>query len=177
MVKWFDAWYAPAENPLNKEGTLYAITPWLGEIGVDFSLDPETSVYTELAHEGIDMGNFMASQGFQTALYCGYGNGMFPYSSAPINGVGVKGVGTVKNLMPYGETPFNLNTLVLTQDESDTYSDAWTDIDKYIAESTAKFITGEADIATGWNQFIKDLEKMGLNDVIAIYQAAYDRAK
>ena len=177
MVKWFDAWYAPADNPLNEEGTLYAITPWLGEIGVDFTLDPATSVYTEQAHEGIEMGNFMASQSFQTALYSGYGNGMFPYSSAPVNGVGVKGVGTVKNLMPYGETPFNLSTVVLTQDESDDYSDAWTDIDKYISESTAKFITGEADIATGWDQFIKDLEKMGLNDVIAIYQAAYDRAK
>lgn len=177
MVKWFDAWYAPAENPLNKEGTLYAITPWMGEIGVDFTLDPETSIYTELPHEGIEMGNFMASESFQTALYSGYGNGMFPFSTAPTAGVGVKGVGTVKNLMPYGETPFNLSTLVLTQDESDDYTDAWTDIDKYIAEATAKFITGEADIETGWAQFIKDLEKMGMNDVIAIYQAAYDRAK
>ena len=123
------------------------------------------------------MGNFMASESFQTALYSGYGDGMFPFSTAPTAGVGVKGVGTVKNLMPYGETPFNLSTLVLTQDESDDYNDAWTDIDKYIAEATAKFITGEADIETGWAQFIKDLEKMGMNDVIEIYQAAYDRAK
>ena len=177
MIKWFDAWYAPADNALNEEGTLYGITPWLGEIGVDFALDPATSVYSELAHEGIEMGKFLASESFQIAMYSGYEGGLFPFSSAPTNGVGVKGVGTVNNLWPYAETPFDLNTLVLTQDETDDYNDAWTDINAYITECTAKFITGEADIATGWDNFVKDLNKMGLEDILAIYQAAYDRAK
>ena len=175
MVKWFDAWYAPATDPLNAEGTLYGITPWLGEIGVDHSLDDATGIYAELAHEGIEMGKFLASESFQTALYSGYEGGLFPYSSAPVNGVGVKGQGTINNLWPYAETPFDLTTLVLTQDETDTYNDAWTDINAYIAETTAKFISGEADVETGWDAYIKDLEKMGLQDVIDVYQAAYDR--
>lgn len=176
MVKWFDAWYAPATDPLNEEGTLYGITPWLGEIGVDHSLDDATAIYTELAHEGIEMGKFLASESFQTALYSGYEGGLFPYSSAPVNGVGVKGQGTINNLWPYAETPFDLNSLVLTEDESDTYNDAWTDINAYITESTAKFITGDLDIESGWDSFISDLEQMGLQDVIDVYQAAYDRA-
>ena len=175
MVKWFDAWYAPATDPLNAEGTLYGITPWLGEIGVDHSLDDATGIYAELEHEGIEMGKFLASESFQTALYSGYEGGLFPYSSAPVNGVGVKGQGTINNLWPYAETPFDLTTLVLTQDETDTYNDAWTDINAYITESTAKFITGETDVETGWDGFIKDLEKMGLQDIIDVYQAAYDR--
>ena len=175
MVKWFDAWYAPVSDPLNAEGTLYGITPWLGEIGVDHSLDDATGIYAELAHEGIEMGKFLASESFQTALYSGYEGGLFPYSSAPVNGVGVKGQGTINNLWPYAETPFDLTTLVLTQDETDTYNDAWTDINAYIAETTAKFISGEADVETGWDAYIKDLEKMGLQDVIDVYQAAYDR--
>lgn len=175
MVKWFDAWYAPATDPLNAEGTLYGITPWLGEIGVDHSLDDATGIYAELAHEGIEMGKFLASESFQTALYSGYEGGLFPYSSAPVNGVGVKGQGTINNLWPYAETPFDLTTLVLTQDETDTYNDAWTDINAYIAETTAKFISGETDVETGWDAYIKDLEKMGLQDVIDVYQAAYDR--
>ena len=176
MVKWFDAWYAPASDPLNEEGTLYGITPWLGEIGVDHALDDATGIYTELAHEGIEMGKFLASESFQTALYSGFDGGLFPYSSAPVNGVGVKGQGTINNLWPYAETPFDLNTLVLSEDESDTYNDAWTDINAYITETTAKFITGDADIETGWEGYINDLEKMGLQDVIDVYQAAYDRA-
>ena len=177
MVKWFDAWYAPATDPLNAEGTLYAITPWLGEIGVDHALDEATGIYTELAHEGIEMGKFLASESFQIALYSGYEGGLFPFSSAPTNGVGVKGQGTINNLWPYAETPFDLNSLVLTEDESDTYNDAWTDINAYIVESTAKFITGEADIAAEWDNYVKALEQMGLQDVIDVYQAAYDRAQ
>ena len=175
MVKWFDAWYAPETDPLNEEGTLFGITPWLGEIGVDHSLDAATGIYAELEHEGIEMGKFLASESFQTALYSGYEGGLFPYSSAPVNGVGVKGHGTINNLWPYAETPFDLNTLVLTQDETDTYNDAFTDINAYITESTAKFITGEEDIETGWEGYIKDLEKMGLQDIVDVYQAAYDR--
>lgn len=177
MVKWFDAWYAPATDPLNAEGTLYAITPWLGEIGVDHALDEATGIYTELAHEGIEMGKFLASESFQIALYSGYEGGLFPFSSAPTNGVGVKGQGTINNLWPYAETPFDLNSLVLTEDESDTYNDAWTDINTYIVESTAKFITGDADIAAEWDNYIAELESMGLQDVIDVYQAAYDRAQ
>ena len=177
MVKWFDAWYAPATDPLNAEGTLYAITPWLGEIGVDHALDEATGIYTELEHEGIEMGKFLASESFQIALYSGYEGGLFPFSSAPTNGVGVKGQGTINNLWPYAETPFDLNSLVLTEDESDTYNDAWTDINAYIVESTAKFITGEADIAAEWDNYVKALEQMGLQDVIDVYQAAYDRAQ
>ena len=177
MVKWFDAWYAPATDPLNAEGTLYAITPWLGEIGVDHALDEATGIYTELAHEGIEMGKFLASESFQISLYSGFDGGLFPFSSAPTNGVGVKGQGTINNLWPYAETPFDLNSLVLTEDESDTYNDAWTDINAYIVESTAKFITGEADIAAEWDNYVKALEQMGLQDVIDVYQAAYDRAQ
>jgi putative aldouronate transport system substrate-binding protein len=177
MVKWFDAWYAPATDPLNAEGTLYAITPWLGEIGVDHALDEATGIYTELEHEGIEMGKFLASESFQIALFSGYEGGLFPFSSAPTNGVGVKGQGTINNLWPYAETPFDLNSLVLTEDESDTYNDAWTDINAYIVESTAKFITGEADIAAEWDNYVKALEQMGLQDVIDVYQAAYDRAQ
>ena len=177
MVKWFDAWYAPATDPLNAEGTLYGITPWLGEIGVDHSLDDATGIYAELAHEGIEMGKFLASESFQTALYSGYEGGLFPYSSAPVNGVGVKGQGTINNLWPYAETPFDLTTLVLTQDETDTYNDAWTDINAYIAETTAKFISGETDVETGWDAYIKDLEKMGLQELLDVYQGAYDRAQ
>ena len=177
MVKWFDAWYAPATDPLNAEGTLYAITPWLGEIGVDHALDEATGIYTELEHEGIEMGKFLASESFQIALFSGYEGGLFPFSSAPTNGVGVKGQGTINNLWPYAETPFDLNSLVLTEDESDTYNDAWTDINAYIVESTAKFITGEADIAAEWDSYVEALEQRRLQDVIDVYQAAYDRAQ
>lgn len=37
-----------------------------------------------------------------------------------------------------------------------------------------KFISGEEDIESGWDAYIKNLEKMGLADLLEIYQNAYN---
>ena len=177
MVKWFDAWYAPADNPLNEEGSIYAITPWLGEVGVDYVFDDATGIYTEQAHEGIDMGKFASTQGFGTVLYAGFEDGLFPYSQDPNTATGVKGHGAVNNLWPHGETPAQITSLALTQDENDTYNDAWADIDAYLDEMTAKFIIGELNIEENWETYLTTLDKMGLQDVIDVYEAAYARSK
>ena len=176
MVKWLDAWYSTAENPLNEEGSFYGITPWLGEIGVDYVLDDENLIYTEQEHEGIETGKFLATQSFQKCLFSGYEDGLFPYSQTPTNGTGVKGRGVTNNLWPYAKLPeFQKTLLTLTQDETDIYNDAWADIDAYITESTAKFITGELSIEQEWENYLNSLDKMGLPDVLEVYQAAYDR--
>ncbi|MBR3811266.1 MAG: hypothetical protein IKJ16_02910 [Agathobacter sp.] len=177
MVQWMDAWYSTVENPLNAEGTIYGITPWLGEIGVDYKLDEATLEMVELPHDGIEMGKFLSTQSFGVNLYSGYEDGLFPYSQDINTNLGAKGHGTVNNLWPYAETPVNLSVLTLTQDESDIYNDAWADIDTYIGESTAKFITGEWSIEQSWDSYVAELDKMGLKDVIGVYQAAYDRTK
>ena len=175
MVKWFDAWYAPVDDPLNAEGTVFGITPWLGEFGVDYDFNEETMVYTENEHEGIDMGKFASTQGFSTVLYCGFENGLFPYSQDPNTAVGVKGHGTVKNLWPYAVTPVDVLALSLSVDENDIYVDAWADIDQYLDQMTAKFITGELSIEEYWDEYLAELEKMDLQDVLDVYQDAYDR--
>lgn len=175
MVQWFDAWYSTIDNPLNEEGSIWGIAPLLGEIGVDHELDDVNNLNIELPHEGVEMGKFQATQSFGTCLYPGFKDGLFPYSADINTGVGVKGHGTIKNLIPYAESPVDLTSLILTQDEMDTYNDAWGDINTYIGESTAKFITGEWTVEQSWDSYINELEKMGLNDVIDIYQVAYDR--
>jgi len=175
MVQWFDAWYASVDNPLNEEGTIYGVTPWLGEIGVDYELNEDTLEMIELPHEGIEMGKFQTLESFSTCLYNGYEGGLFPYVQDINTNVGVKGQGTVKNLWPYGETPVIVTSLSVTQDESDIYNDAWADINTYIGEATAKFITGEWNIEQAWDSYVAELEKMDLQKVIDIYQAAYDR--
>lgn len=177
MVKWYDAWYSTAENPLNADGSVYGITPWLGEVGVDYIFDDATGIYTEQAHDGIDAGKFASSQGFATVLYSGFENGFFPYAQEPTTGTGVKGQGTIKNLWPYGVTPKEITSLALTEDENDIYNDAWTDINNFVNESTAKFITGEWSIAEKWDSYLAELDKMGLDDVIGVYEAAYARYK
>ena len=39
----------------------------------------------------------------------------------------------------------------------------------------AEFITGASDIATKWDTYVATIEKMGIAEVLKVYQAAYDR--
>jgi putative aldouronate transport system substrate-binding protein len=47
------------------------------------------------------------------------------------------------------------------------------DINSYIAEMTKKFISGEEPL-TNFDNYMDQLQKMGMDDLIAAYQAAYD---
>lgn len=45
----------------------------------------------------------------------------------------------------------------------------------YVAEMTSKFLLGREDIDSTWDSYIAELEKMGANDLLKIYQDAYSR--
>ena len=49
-----------------------------------------------------------------------------------------------------------------------------TDITKYVDETLVKFVTGSLNIDTEWDNYVAELEKMGLQEIIDIYQDAYD---
>lgn len=48
------------------------------------------------------------------------------------------------------------------------------DIDKYIEEMKAKWITGERNVEEDWKGYLDQLEKMGIEKYIKIYQEGYD---
>lgn len=177
MVKWFDAWYSTRENPLTEDGSVFGITPWLGKIGIDFVLDDSTMCYTEQEHSGIEYGQFLSTQSFGSSLYSGFDDGNFLYNLPANTGVGVKGHGTIANLWPYAKRVTSLTSLALTQDESDIYNEKWTDINAYIKDTTAKFITGEMSIAENWDAYLAMLERMGMKEMLAVFEAAYARTK
>ena len=64
--------------------------------------------------------------------------------------------------------------LTLTTDQTEAYTPVFNDLNTMAEERIGKFITGEADIETEWDQFQEDLISMGIEDCIAIYQEAYD---
>ncbi len=173
LVRWFDSHYAPESNPLTKDGTVWGISTWLGRLGTDWVKDDATHTYEVLPHDGFDSSsNWLNTQGSGTQLY--YGNFMLIEQSG--TGLEIKGKGTVEKLLPLKDVPaIEISLLTLTPEESDVYADNWTDINKYISEETAKFITGARDIETEWDAYVADLEAIGMLDVLAVYQAAYER--
>lgn len=67
-------------------------------------------------------------------------------------------------------------TLVYTADESNRLNTLKTDITMYVEQACGQFITGELDIEENWDTYISTLESIGLDEIVAIEQAAYDRA-
>lgn len=65
--------------------------------------------------------------------------------------------------------------VALSSDESGRASALQSDIYTYVAECIPKFILGEMDTETDWDTFVSNCEGMGLQEVIDIYQTAYDR--
>lgn len=173
LVRWFDSFYATESNPLTQDGSVWGLSAWLGKLGTDWVKDEENNTYEILPHDGFDSSsNWVNTQGSGTQLYLGE----FMYIEQSGTGLMIKGEGTVEKLWPYVEAPaFDTSLLTLNEDESNVYSDYWTDINKYIGEETAKFITGQRSIEAEWDQYVTDLEALGLQDVLDVYQSAYER--
>lgn len=49
-----------------------------------------------------------------------------------------------------------------------------TDITKYIDETLVKYVTGALDIDAEWGNYVAELDRMGMSEIIEIYQQAYD---
>ena len=65
-------------------------------------------------------------------------------------------------------------SMSLNTDQSERYAQIFGDITTMAQERIGRFITGELDIETDWDQFQTDLQQMGIQDCIDIYQEAYD---
>ena len=77
----------------------------------------------------------------------------------------------------FGKAPKNLvGTLAYTAEEQEALGTRATDIGIYVRESMTRMVTGEMDIESSWDDFQKNLETMGLETVLTLAQAAWDRA-
>lgn len=66
--------------------------------------------------------------------------------------------------------------LVYTEEEGNTRTSLYNDLTTYITAQRAEFITKpNIDIDAGWDQYVAQLEVIGLSKILEIEQVAYDR--
>jgi hypothetical protein len=65
--------------------------------------------------------------------------------------------------------------LVYTTDEASERASLVTDVNLYLSQSLTQFISGEINIDTGWDNYVRTLEQMRASRLLAIDQAVYDR--
>ncbi|WP_157053927.1 extracellular solute-binding protein [Paenibacillus sp. D9] len=62
-----------------------------------------------------------------------------------------------------------------TAEEAKKQAAILTDINKYIQQMRVKFVTGQADFGSGWDEYVATLDKMGAQDYLAIKKGQYER--
>lgn len=75
--------------------------------------------------------------------------------------------------LPYAKVPFP--QIYFTVDEQTTYSTIKPDIDTYLKQMEAKFVSGEISIEQGWDDYVSTMKKLKVDELVKIHQAAYDR--
>lgn len=66
------------------------------------------------------------------------------------------------------------NNFNYTEAETDTMASIGKDISDFITESEAKMVNGSIPFSE-WDKYVETLKKMGLDEYMKVYQAAYDR--
>ncbi len=76
-------------------------------------------------------------------------------------------VGTSENVYPKGAA--------LSTDDQDSVSNRVTDIISGASEQILKFMTGAEELNDeSWNAYLADMDDLGMQDVLAVYQSTYD---
>ncbi len=68
-----------------------------------------------------------------------------------------------------------VSKLIFTKEESDVANEIITNLTSYKNESLARFAVGEMSVDKNWAGYIKELDTIGLQKLLPILQAAYDR--
>lgn len=67
-----------------------------------------------------------------------------------------------------------LPTVQYTEEQQNTISKKWGDIDDLCQEKILKYVIGSEDISATWDSFVDSIKQMGIEDVLAAKQEAYD---
>lgn len=175
MCKMFDIMYATEEVA---EGSgLLGQSFCYGIQGKDWDYGPEGSgVYVFYCPEEYD-GAFTTYQ-YAEVIWdnAGREDALAGLVTETVSNSRARQLGFVNNVIPYqSDLYFPASLLKFTDEEQRIIDNKLADIKTYYKEMEGKFITGVIDIEEGWDDYCATLEKMGVQDVIDVYQASYDR--
>lgn len=112
----------------------------------DFRLGSATDLEVDLA----------SAEGLEALLYYSSKDKMAPFTQDP----------KVMDVLP---------TLKFTDEETSKIQTAEVEVEKGIEENRVAFVTGTRDIDKEWDAYLTELNNMGLQTILEVYQTAYDR--
>jgi putative aldouronate transport system substrate-binding protein len=174
LCKMMDIMFA-TEEVVEGSG-LHGVSFCYGMEGEQWSYNPDGKTYE--FHTPEEYGGANATYQYAEVIWANSGrcDGLAGLTTSTIGNSYYRQQGFVNNVIPYQEADlFPLGWMKFTEDEQYVLDNKKADISSYVTEMQGKFVTGVADIDTDWDKYCQTLEQMGINDLIEVYQASYDR--
>ena len=160
LMKWIDQCY----DPILSMQIIY------GPIGVYFEEQPDANgVYVETPEAG---GNLKAQQElWAPSRQLNSDFGTYYYMEARAQ----ERLDDLSNIWFEKVTNFeNYPSVVYTLEETETINEYISDLNDYVSETSVNWIVN-GGVEEEWDQYIKQLGNIGMNEVVAAWQSAYDR--
>ena len=141
------------------------VLTWYGIEGVDYNIVDGEYEFTDTYLDNKD--DYLTKMGYN---FAGLPSFQLDYMTKQCKAVREK----AQELSAYVFNP-TVTFSYKTPEENDVLSTYAADLDTYFKENLIAFIMGTRSL-DDWDRYIKELHTMGLNDVIAVYQAAANRA-
>lgn len=164
-MRWLDHLYS-------EEGTILAR---LGIEGVTYEWNEDQTQWRLIAPEGVNTSQHNAQEavGAGTPVPMVLEQEFFDKEDNPT--IHIIEDWVREEYLPYAVEPFP--QVYFTLEEQQRLNQIKPDVDTYIEQMEAKFVTGEISVDQGWDEFVSKLYSLGIQEVIEINQAAYDRWK
>lgn len=165
-IKYFDFWWSEVGERL----MMYGIE------GEHFEMVDGKPVYTDkVLNADEPINNYMKSIGGQQ-YQMGHWN-LSEYENFMMSQAGVDVVELYKEAGVVDKLNVNLPALSLTAEETEIIQSKWPVISTYIQEQIQKWTFDGSNIDAEFDKYINDIKGMGMDEVLAAYQAAYDRSQ
>lgn len=163
-MRWIDYMYSPEGSILARLGVEGKNWEWT---------DGEGSYWRLLAPEGMNttQANAQDAPGAGTAVPMVIDKEFFLKEDNPT--IHTIAGWVEEEYLPHAEVPFP--QVYLTLDEQQEVNTLKPDLDSYLQQMEAKFVSGEASIDDEWDKYVDTMKSLGAEKIAEINQAAYDR--
>lgn len=162
----------------------------MGEEGVDWTVDPEVLKEYKTPFEDLlgTKPSIVALTNIWGKAQNTHWQGSHPRyqpveSAMQVGSIKIADEGTTVNYTAQHYVTYSPNVpevllpkIVYTQDETDEIASIKTTIDAYAYDMAVAFITGVKPMSD-WDNYLKELDQMGLEQYMAVTQTAYERVK
>lgn len=169
-IRWVDFFYSPEGNTFLNQGPAGYLWDWVDKEGPDEPREYAQDLAPEEREEY--RGQITPDYGITTPSY-----GM---TINPIGGEEKTEFDlfleqeTEEKIIAHGEVAFP--QVYLTSEEQETVGALEVDIQTFVRNSEAQFITGQTEINDDtWNDYVSTIKKMNIDEYIQVYQNALDR--